>query len=69
MLKKLIGIAAMASVLAMASVAEAGSLKLGHSTWVGYGPLYIPGTKASSRMKVLTLNSSSWKTPQSRWAR
>ncbi len=45
MLKKLIGIAAMASVLAMASVAEAGSLKLGHSTWVGYGPLYIARDK------------------------
>ena len=41
MLKKLIGLAAMASVLALASVAEAGSLKLGHSTWVGYGPFYI----------------------------
>lgn len=38
MLKKLIGLAAMASVLALASVAEAGFLKLGHSTWVGYGP-------------------------------
>jgi NitT/TauT family transport system substrate-binding protein len=45
MLKKLIGLAAMASVLALASVAEAGSLKLGHSTWVGYGPFYIARDK------------------------
>jgi NitT/TauT family transport system substrate-binding protein len=29
----------------MASVAEAGSLKLGHSTWVGYGPFYIARDK------------------------
>lgn len=35
----------MASVLALASVAEAGSLKLGHSTWVGYGPFYIARDK------------------------
>jgi NitT/TauT family transport system substrate-binding protein len=45
MLKKLIGLAAMASVLALASIAEAGSLKLGHSTWVGYGPFYIARDK------------------------
>jgi NitT/TauT family transport system substrate-binding protein len=45
MLKKLTGLAAMASVLALASVAEAGSLKLGHSTWVGYGPFYIARDK------------------------
>jgi NitT/TauT family transport system substrate-binding protein len=45
MLKKLIGLAAMASILALASVAEAGSLKLGHSTWVGYGPFYIARDK------------------------
>ncbi len=45
MLKKLIGLAAMASVLALASVAEAGSLKLGHSTWVGYGPFYVARDK------------------------
>ena len=68
MLKKLIGLAAMASVLALASVAEAGSLKLGHSTWVGYGPFYIAVTKASSKKRALKLNSSSWKTRRSRWA-
>ena len=45
MLKKLIGLTAMVSVLALASVAEAGSLKLGHSTWVGYGPFYIARDK------------------------
>ncbi len=45
MLRKLIGLAAAASILAMASAAEAGSLKLGHSTWVGYGPFYIARDK------------------------
>jgi NitT/TauT family transport system substrate-binding protein len=45
MLRKLIGLAAAASLLAMASAAEAGSLKLGHSTWVGYGPFYIARDK------------------------
>ncbi len=34
-----------ASLMAMASIAEAGSLKLGHSTWVGYGPFYIARDK------------------------
>lgn len=45
MLRKLIGLAAAASILSMASAAEAGSLKLGHSTWVGYGPFYIARDK------------------------
>lgn len=45
MLKKLIAAAALASTLAFASAAEAGSLKLGHSTWVGYGPFYIARDK------------------------
>lgn len=45
MLRKLIGLAAATSILALASAAEAGSLKLGHSTWVGYGPFYIARDK------------------------
>ena len=45
MLKKLITAAAMVSALALASAAEAGTLKLGHSTWVGYGPFYIARDK------------------------
>ena len=45
MLRKLMGFAAAASLLAMASAAVAGSLKLGHSTWVGYGPFYIARDK------------------------
>src|SRR5262245_31758696 len=45
MLKRLIGIAAFVSILATASTADAGALKLGHSTWVGYGPFYIARDK------------------------
>lgn len=45
MLKKLIAVAALASAMAFANAAEAGSLKLGHSTWVGYGPFYIARDK------------------------
>jgi len=45
MLKKLIGISIVASSLALASAAGAGTLKLGHSTWVGYGPFYVARDK------------------------
>ncbi|MGE4250265.1 MAG: ABC transporter substrate-binding protein [Parvibaculaceae bacterium] len=45
MLKKLIGVTVFASSLALASLADAGSLKIGHSTWVGYGPFYIARDK------------------------
>ncbi len=41
MLKTLLAGAAIAGLMAFGSVAEAGTLKLGHSTWVGYGPFYI----------------------------
>jgi NitT/TauT family transport system substrate-binding protein len=34
-----------ASIMAMSAVADAGSLKLGHSTWVGYGPFYVARDK------------------------
>ena len=45
MLKKFLGLAAAASLLALASTADAGELKLGHSTWVGYGPFYVARDK------------------------
>lgn len=45
MLKKLLGLASAVSILALASAAEAGELKLGHSTWVGYGPFYVARDK------------------------
>ena len=45
MMKKLLGLAAATSLLALASTADAGELKLGHSTWVGYGPFYIARDK------------------------
>lgn len=45
MLRKLIGTGAIAALLAFSGSAEAGSLKLGHSTWVGYGPFYIARDK------------------------
>ncbi|WP_373503623.1 ABC transporter substrate-binding protein [Aestuariivirga sp.] len=45
MLKKLFGLAAATSLLALATTADAGELKLGHSTWVGYGPFYIARDK------------------------
>jgi NitT/TauT family transport system substrate-binding protein len=45
MLRKLIATSAIAALLALGGTAEAGSLKLGHSTWVGYGPFYIARDK------------------------
>ena len=45
MLRKVILSAALAAMIAAISPAEAGSLKLGHSTWVGYGPFYIARDK------------------------
>lgn len=45
MLRKLIGTGAIAALLAFTGQADAGSLKLGHSTWVGYGPFYIARDK------------------------
>lgn len=45
MLRKVILSAAVAAMIAAISPAEAGSLKLGHSTWVGYGPFYIARDK------------------------
>ncbi len=45
MLRKLIMPAVLAAVLGAAGQAEAGSIKLGHSTWVGYGPFYIARDK------------------------
>ncbi|MET2828921.1 ABC transporter substrate-binding protein [Mesorhizobium shangrilense] len=45
MLNKVIGFAAIGLALGMALPAEAGTLKLAHSTWVGYGPFYIARDK------------------------
>jgi NitT/TauT family transport system substrate-binding protein len=45
MLKNLFGMTAAVSILALATVAEAGDLKLAHSTWVGYGPFYVARDK------------------------
>lgn len=45
MLRKLVATGAIAALLALGGTAEAGSLKLGHSTWVGYGPFYIARDK------------------------
>jgi NitT/TauT family transport system substrate-binding protein len=45
MLKHVIAATAFASFAAMAAAADAGTLKLGHSTWVGYGPFYIARDK------------------------
>jgi NitT/TauT family transport system substrate-binding protein len=45
MRRKLIGLISAASIMVMAGAAQAGSLKLGHSTWVGYGPFYIARDK------------------------
>ena len=45
MLRKFIVPAAVAAMLAATGQADAGSLKLGHSTWVGYGPFYIARDK------------------------
>lgn len=45
MLKNLAGITLLASIMAMAAPLQAGELKLGHSTWVGYGPFYVARDK------------------------
>ena len=45
MLKKLFATVAVAGLLSFAGMAEAGNLKVGHSTWVGYGPFYIAQAK------------------------
>jgi NitT/TauT family transport system substrate-binding protein len=45
MLRKLIATGAVAALLAFTAQADAGTLKLGHSTWVGYGPFYIARDK------------------------
>lgn len=45
MLNKFFGIALLGSAMLMAGSADAGSLKLAHSTWVGYGPFYIARDK------------------------
>jgi NitT/TauT family transport system substrate-binding protein len=39
--KKLLAAAAITCIINFGGMAEAGSLKVGHSTWVGYGPFYI----------------------------
>jgi NitT/TauT family transport system substrate-binding protein len=45
MLRKVIMPAVLAAMLVATAPAEAGSIKLGHSTWVGYGPFYIARDK------------------------
>ena len=45
MLRKFVLPAAVAAMIAAITPADAGSLKLGHSTWVGYGPFYIARDK------------------------
>jgi NitT/TauT family transport system substrate-binding protein len=45
MLNRLFGLAAVGLALGMAWPAEAETLKLAHSTWVGYGPFYIARDK------------------------
>ena len=45
MLNKLFGAAVLGSIMLFAGSADAGSLKLAHSTWVGYGPFYIARDK------------------------
>jgi NitT/TauT family transport system substrate-binding protein len=45
MLRKFMLPAAVAAMIAAIAPADAGSLKLGHSTWVGYGPFYIARDK------------------------
>ncbi len=45
MLNKLFGAAVLGSIMLLAGSADAGSLKLAHSTWVGYGPFYIARDK------------------------
>ena len=45
MLNKFFGIVLLGSAMLMTGSADAGSLKLAHSTWVGYGPFYIARDK------------------------
>lgn len=45
MLNKVFGIVLLGSAMLMTGSADAGSLKLAHSTWVGYGPFYIARDK------------------------
>lgn len=45
MLNKFFGMVLLGSAMLMTGSAEAGSLKLAHSTWVGYGPFYIARDK------------------------
>lgn len=45
MLRKFIMPAAVAAMIAAITPADADTLKLGHSTWVGYGPFYIARDK------------------------
>ena len=63
MLRKLIATSAIAALLALGGTAEAGSLKLGHSTWVGYGPFYIARDKgffAKQGLEVQLSVEASW---------
>ncbi len=45
MLKKILAATAITCVMAFGGMADAGTLKVGHSTWVGYGPFYIAQAK------------------------
>ena len=45
MLNRLLGFAAIGLALGLAWPAGAGTLRLAHSTWVGYGPFYIARDK------------------------
>ena len=45
MLNKLFGMVLLGSAMLVTGNADAGSLKLAHSTWVGYGPFYIARDK------------------------
>ena len=45
MLNKFFGIVLLGSAMLVTGSADAGSLKLAHSTWVGYGPFYIARDK------------------------
>jgi len=45
MLNKLFGMVLLGSAMFVSGSADAGSLKLAHSTWVGYGPFYIARDK------------------------
>ena len=45
MLNKFFGMVLLGSAMLVTGSADAGSLKLAHSTWVGYGPFYIARDK------------------------